>query len=123
MQHIGVDIIEILRIERAIQRWGDHFLRRVYTSREIRLCQKRYSSLAARFAAKEAVMKTLDAANMGVVFRDIEILANSNSRPVVQLWGSAKKLAAKRGISNIDISLSHSRENAIAVAITNTEKY
>jgi holo-[acyl-carrier protein] synthase len=117
MHHIGTDIIEISRIEKAIGRWGDRFLKRVYTVREIKLCRNNAASLAARFAGKEAVLKALNAPIRGIGFRDIEILADSNGRPVVQLLGPAKRQATKIGIINIDISLSHSRENAIAVAI------
>ena len=59
MHYIGIDIIEIARIERAMARWGEHFLHRVYTEPELRLCHKNPSPLAARFAGKEAVMKAL----------------------------------------------------------------
>lgn len=121
MQYIGTDIIEISRIEKAIGRWGDRFLKRVYTAREIKLCRNNAASLAARFAGKEAVLKALNVPIRGISYRDIEILADTNSRPVVQLRGSAKKLAAQTGITGIDISLSHSRENAIAAAIINTK--
>jgi holo-[acyl-carrier protein] synthase len=117
MQHIGTDIIEISRIEKAIGRWGNRFLRRVYTPHEIKLYQNHPASLATRFAAKEAVMKALDTPNRGIGFRDIEILATANGKPLVTLYGPAKKLAVKMGITNLDISLSHSRENAVAVAI------
>ena len=117
MHHIGTDIIEISRIEKAIRRWGAPFLRRIYTSHEIELYQKYPASLAVRFAAKEAVMKALDAANKGVGFRDIEILTELNGKPVVKLHGQAKKLAGSMGIDYLEVSLSHSRDNALAVAI------
>ncbi len=117
MQHIGTDIIEISRIEKVIERWGDRFLRRIYTSREIKLYKKHPASLAVRFAGKEAVMKALDTPNQGIGFRHIEIIASPNGKPVIQLHGPAKKLADRMGITNLEVSLSHSRENAIAVAI------
>ena len=120
MQHIGTDIIEISRIEKAIRRWGDRFLRRIYTNREIKLYQKHPSSLAARFAAKEAVIKALDASNRGISLRDIEVISSPNGKPVVQLHGPAKQLAAKLGITGFTVSLSHSRDNAIAMAIAET---
>jgi holo-[acyl-carrier-protein] synthase len=123
MQHIGTDIIEISRIEKAIRRWGDRFLHRVYTNREIKLYQKHPSSLAARFAAKEAVIKAFDASNRGVSLRDIEIISSTNGKPVVQLHGSAKQLATKLGITGFAVSLSHSRDNAIAVAIAATNEH
>jgi len=68
MQHIGIDIIEIPRIKKALDEWGEKFLRRVYTGREIELYQNQTPSLAARFAAKEAVMKALNTANRGISF-------------------------------------------------------
>lgn len=117
MQHIGTDIIEISRIEEAIERWGDRFLRRVYTTREIELYRKRPASLAARFAAKEAVMKALDTPNWGIGFRDIEVITGPKGKPIVEIHGPAKKLAGELHVINLDVSLSHSRDNAIAVAI------
>ena len=123
MQYIGTDIIEISRIEKAIRRWGDRFLLRIYTNREIKLYQKHPSSLAARFAAKEAVIKALDASNRGISLRDIEVISSPNGKPVVRLHGSAKKLAAKLGITDFAVSLSHSRDNAIAVAIAEPAGY
>lgn len=117
MQHIGIDIIEISRIEQAIRHWGDRFLQRVYTNREINLYRKKAASLAARFAAKEAVMKALDTGDKGIGFRDIEIISGPNGKPVVKLHGPAKRLATELGIVNLAVSLSHSRDNAAAVAI------
>ncbi len=120
MQHIGIDIIEISRIEQAIARWGDRFLKRVFTGREIELYRKHPSSLAARFAAKEAVMKALDAANKGIGFRDIEVLAGPSGKPLLQLYGSAQKLAAELGITDFTVSLSHSRSYAVAMTLATT---
>ena len=74
MQCIGVDIIEIARIEKAIARWGEHFLKRVYTEKEIELCQSRAASLAARFAAKEAAMKALGTDTKEVGWQEVETL-------------------------------------------------
>ena len=119
MQHIGIDIIEIPRIERAVRHWGSRFLRRVFTRREVNLCHDNCASLAARFAGKEAVMKALNTPLPVLSFRDIEILSDSSGRPVVHLHGPVKKLTAEMGISGIDVSLSHSRDNAVAMAITN----
>jgi holo-[acyl-carrier protein] synthase len=76
MQYIGIDIIEIDRIERAIARWGEQFLHRVYTDSELRLSRKKPSSLAARFAGKEAVIKALGTQTKGIGWRDIEILSD-----------------------------------------------
>ncbi len=115
MQHIGIDIIEIERIKRAITRRGENFLKRVYTGPELDLYRKKPSSLAARFAGKEAVIKTLQA--RGVDLKEIEILSEPDGRPQVKLSGRAQKQAAELGLAHLAISLSHSREYAIACAV------
>jgi holo-[acyl-carrier protein] synthase len=115
--HIGTDIIEIERIQGAIARWGERFLNRVYTEAELRVYGHRPHSLAASFAGKEAVMKLLGTGNRGVAWREIEILYHASGKPYVRLNGRAKIEAKKLGIKEIDVSLSHSREDAIAMAI------
>ena len=114
MQYVGVDIVEIARIERAIARRGDGFLRRIYTDLELKLCRGKPSSLAARFAAKEAVMKALDAKNKGVCWREIEILADSSGKPFVRLYNRAHNRARSLDLDSLIVSLSHSKEYAIA---------
>ncbi len=116
MQTMGLDIIEIHRIEQAIRRWGDHFLTRIYTEKELELCRKRLPSLAARFAGKEAVIKVLGASKKGFFWREIEILSAPSGQPVVRLYGKAKKMAFLLGLSDITVSLTHSKEYALAVA-------
>jgi len=116
---IGVDLIEIPRIAGAIERFGDRFLRRVYTEREIAKYRDRVSSLASRFAAKEAVMKVLGTGVRGVGWHDIEILSDERGKPVVFLHGRAAERAQAIGISSIAVSLSDSKENAVAVALGN----
>jgi len=117
MQYIGIDIIEISRIQNAVDDWDDKFLRRVYTEREIELFQSKISSLAVRFAAKEAVMKALNAADLSMGFRNIEVLAEPDGKPFIRLYGMADLQAQKLGIHEFAVSLSHSRENAVAVVI------
>ncbi len=114
MHSIGTDIIEISRIERAIARWGENFLRRVYTDLELSLYRGRPSSLAARFAAKEAVVKALNRP-AGITFRQIEVLSEPGGRPVVILHATAYDQAARMGLNSFTVSLSHSREYAIAM--------
>ncbi|MEE8174665.1 MAG: holo-ACP synthase, partial [Dehalococcoidia bacterium] len=97
MHYVGVDIIEIARIERAIARWGEHFLRRVYTEAELELSHNRAPALAVRFAAKEAVMKTLGTGLVGISWQEIEILSNSQGKPWVRLQGRAQSQAWKLG--------------------------
>jgi holo-[acyl-carrier protein] synthase len=117
MQYIGTDIIEISRIKNAVTNRGDRFLQRVFTGREIELYRDHLPSLAARFAAKEAVIKALDAANRGINFKDIEILAGPNGRPEIFLHGAALKLSHSLKIGRFAVSLSHSRNYAIAMVI------
>ena len=116
MNYIGIDIIEIDRIEEAIARWGEGFLRRVYTDPELRLYNKQPESLAARFAGKEAVIKALGMPGMGVAWREIEILSDSKGKPLLHLYGKAHHQANSLGLANLAISLSHSKEYAIAIA-------
>jgi holo-[acyl-carrier protein] synthase len=115
--HIGTDIIEIARIRQAIERYGDRFLKRVFTPDELRIYGRHAHSLAASFASKEAVMKLLGTGNRGVAWREIETLYHASGKPLIRLNGRAKKQAEALGIKEIDVSLSHSRDNAIATAI------
>jgi holo-[acyl-carrier protein] synthase len=118
--HIGTDIIEIERIRRAIARWRERFLGRVYTEAELKLYGHRWHSLAASFASKEAVMKMLGTGNRGVGWREIETLYHPSGKPFIKLSGRAKKVAEKLGIKEIDVSLAHSRDYATATAIGST---
>jgi len=113
---IGVDIIEIGRINRAISRWHDSFISRIYTQAELEGPHS-IPSLAARFAAKEAVMKALGTGIRGVGWRDIEILTNGDGAPVIRLYGRALQRSTEIGIAQFDISMSHSRKYAIAFVI------
>ena len=90
MHCIGIDIIEIARIERAIAQWGESFLHRIYTEPELKLCHKKPSSLAARFAGKEAVIKALGTRAKSIGWREIEILSDSSGKPLVHLYGKAQ---------------------------------
>lgn len=121
MQHcLGIDIVEITRIERIISRWGESFLKRVYTNSELELYRKKLTSLAVRFAAKEAVVKLLGAQTEGIAWKDIEILSSPGGKPLVYLYNKARNRAACLGLNGIAISLSHSRNCAIACAISDT---
>ena len=113
-QYIGVDIIEIDRIQKAIARWGEPFLQRVYTESELELYRNKPSSLAARFACKEAVMKLLGTGRNGINWREIETLSHPSGKPKVNLHGKAQIKANELGLKEIAVSLSHSKEHAIA---------
>ena len=113
----GIDIVEIYRIKQAIDEWGTRFTKRVYTDNEIEICQAQVEELAVRFAGKEAVMKALGTGMRGIAWRDIEILRNELGAPLVNLHGSAESKAGELAIFDLCISLSHSREYAIASVI------
>jgi holo-[acyl-carrier protein] synthase len=115
MHCIGVDIIEIARIERAVTRWGERFLKRIYTEKELELCRNRADSLAAHFAAKEAAMKALGSGT--VKWREVETLSGSSGQPLIYLHGKAQKRARQVGLKGLTISLSHCRDYAIASVI------
>lgn len=117
MQYIGVDIIEIRRIQEAIEQWGGRFLHRVYTERELVLCQDRAPSLAARFAGKEAAVKALGRTDRGIGWRDIEVLSEDGGRPGIRLHGRAAEVAAEIGLAGLRISLSHSQDHAVAFVV------
>ncbi len=119
MAEIGADIIEIARIAGAIDRFGERFLRRVYTEREIENYHDRIPSLATRFAAKEAVMKVLGTGYRGVGWHDIEILSSSRGKPMVVLHGRALARAEALGVRSVTVSLSDCKEYAMAVALGN----
>jgi holo-[acyl-carrier protein] synthase len=113
----GIDAIEIERIKGALDRFGERFLRRVYTEREAERYRNRPAELAARFAAKEAVMKALGTGVRGIRWRDIEIVSNRRGKPIVVLHETAARRAKLLGFTHIGISLTHSRTDAIAMVV------
>ncbi len=117
MHYVGVDIVAITRIERAIAYYGARFLRRVYTRAELELCRGHTSSLAARFAGKEAVIKALGGLTKGFRWREIEILSDPRGKPLVNLYGSMQDKADSLGLRNLAISLSDSDEYAVAFVV------
>jgi holo-[acyl-carrier protein] synthase len=115
---VGVDIIEIERVKSALQRFGERFLKRIYTPVEVAFCRGRAHELAARFAAKEAVMKALGTGARGLAWREIEVLPNRRGKPLVYLYGRALERARRIGVSAIEISLTHSRRLALASVVS-----
>jgi holo-[acyl-carrier protein] synthase len=118
---LGTDIIETVRIGQMIERHGELFLQRVFTEQEIRYCQRRKEAIqhyAGRWAAKEAVMKTLGTGfTKGVGFQDIEVSNRRSGQPAIKLRGSAQEVAKRMGIDEVLISISHCRAYATATAI------
>jgi holo-[acyl-carrier protein] synthase len=117
----GIDIAEVDRIGQSIERFGDRFLRRIYTAAEIRYCDSkanRVERYAGRFAAKEAAMKALGTGwNHGVRWRDCEVTRMPGGRPTMNFHGKAGEFAVRLGVKNIALSISHTEEQAIAQVI------
>jgi holo-[acyl-carrier protein] synthase len=117
----GIDIAEVPRIQQSIERFGDRFLQRIYTAGEIRYCDSkvnRAERYAARFAAKEAAMKALGTGwSHGVRWRDCEVVRLPSGRPTISFHGKAGEIAARLGVKNAALSLSHTAEQAIAQVI------
>jgi holo-[acyl-carrier protein] synthase len=113
----GIDLIEIARIERAATRHGDRFFRRFFTPQEIAYCEGRATSLAGRFAVKEAVAKALGTGIGDFNWTDIEIVCDGRGRPELQLHNRAKALAEQNGLYQWSISLSHTGTHAIGLAV------
>nr|WP_205664650.1 holo-ACP synthase [Ammonifex thiophilus] len=116
---IGTDIVAVARVKRALGRWGDRFLNRVFTPGERAMGLGRRDALcfwAGRFAAKEAVLKALGTGRQGISFREIEIVADGKGRPVVRLLGRAQLRAEELGVKEIWLSIAHEKGYAVAVA-------
>jgi holo-[acyl-carrier protein] synthase len=115
VQFVGVDIVEISRIEEAIASRGETFLKRIYTPAELECYHHKMPSLAARFSAKEAVIKALACKTLPMT--DIEVLSAPDGKPMLTLHRKAKERASELGLTALDISLSHSREYAVACVV------
>jgi holo-[acyl-carrier protein] synthase len=118
----GVDLIEIARVERAIESFGDRFLARVFTQNEILYCRGRVSELAARFAAKEAVSKALGVgmrtlARDGIYWKDVEVVGDRRGKPIVRLFGRAAERAEELGLTEWAVSLTHTKVHAMAFVV------
>ncbi len=115
---VGIDLIQVKRIEKAIGEWGEGFLKRIYTPEEIGYCQRRkekFTSFATRFAAKEAVRKALGGKRKR--WREVEVFNDEAGRPLVRLLGEAKEEAEGSGIKEVLLTLSHDEQYALAQAI------
>ncbi|MFZ5808615.1 MAG: holo-ACP synthase [Chloroflexota bacterium] len=113
----GVDLLEIQRLEVAVQRYGPRFLNRIFTPREQLDSADRIESLAVRFAAKEAVAKALGCGIGKVSWLDIEVLSAESRQPFLQLHGSALQESEQLHLTAWSISLSHTSEYAVAFVV------
>ncbi len=114
---VGVDIIEIARIQRTYNDFGERFLHRVFTERERDRYRGRVNELAARFAAKEATSKALGTGIIGIRWREMEVLPNRRGKPVLILHGRAAERARALGLTDFSVSLTHSRTDAMAFVV------
>ncbi|MCL4489801.1 MAG: holo-ACP synthase [Chloroflexi bacterium] len=120
MLQTGIDLVEVSRIQAVMTRYGDRFLLRVFTEDELAYCRGHAHALAARFAAKEAVSKALGVGihdQEGVGWREIRVVPNERGKPEVQLSGRAARRAEEIGLRTFALSLSHTRDHAIAVVV------
>ena len=121
---IGIDIIDIGRVEKIARR-TPRFLHRVFTDQELEYClQKKnpYPSLAARFAAKEAVRKLDQAFISGIRFQEIEVLIGENGKPYIALHGTALARSREKGLGTFSLSLAHAENQAIAAVLVLKER-
>ncbi|MGC9334169.1 MAG: holo-ACP synthase [Anaerolineae bacterium] len=119
---VGVDLVEMDRIARAVGRYGERFLARIYTPEELRHCRGRVPELAARFAAKEAVSKALGVgmnhlSTEGIGWREVEVLSDHRGKPLLRLSGRARQLADEQSLREWAISLTHERAYAMAFVV------
>ncbi len=113
----GVDLLEIARLREAAQRHGERFLARIFTPLEREQCGENYASLAARFAAKEAAAKALGTGLGVVAFTEIEVERGAAGEPRLRLWGKAQEIAQAQGLVHWAISLTHTKEYALASVV------
>ena len=124
MSHLatGVDLVDIERISRVIDRFGLHFLERVFTTQELDEVGDNVVSLAARFAAKESVAKALGTGIGDVGWKEIEIVRGPAREPSLSLHGAAQRLAEEQRLATWSISLSHTHTHAIAFVVALGER-
>ncbi|HET6514927.1 MAG TPA: holo-ACP synthase [Thermodesulfovibrionales bacterium] len=116
---VGIDIVEIERIRKAVDRWGEKFLRRIFTDREIAYCYERknpFPSLAVRFAAKEAFIKASGSETV-LPLTDIEVFNSVNGRPSIRARGRLEGFLTEHSLREVHVSLSHEREYGIAFVL------
>ncbi len=118
---LGVDIAEVHRVEAAMRRHGEAFLKRIFTPAEIAYCERhrnKYERFAGRFAAKEAAMKALGTGwGRGVRWLDIEVVRLPGGKPALQLRGRAEEFAKRLEVKNIAITITHTADTALALVV------
>ena len=123
---MGIDLVQLSRVEESLATFGDRFLRRVFTEGEIAYAtaapELTPARLAARLAAKEATVKALDLVEVGVGWREIEVTRGPSGAPALVLHGNARAAAEEAGTPSLSLSLSHEGDYATAVVISTTTR-
>lgn len=118
---IGIDLVENSRLEKIIEKWGSKFINRVFSEGEVQYCARHVQSsthYGARFAAKESFLKALGLGlGMGVNLRDVEVVHDQNGKPGLALCGGAKVEIEKRKITEVHLSLTHTKKYATAMVL------
>ncbi len=122
MINVGIDIIERERIQNVKIRYPKRILKKIFTQNEINYYRDRSPQLAARFAAKEAMMKALGTGIRGVGWKDVEVIRNRGQAPQIKLSGRGKKVGESIGLKNTSLSISHSKDYAVACVTIETSK-
>ena len=121
---IGIDLVKINRIENVIQKWGNKFVRRVFTPGEAEICDRKaspFSAFALRFAAKEAFSKALGLGmKNGIKWRDIEVFNDAGGKPGLMLHGTSSEICRRKGVTGIHLSLSDEGEYGTAMVALET---
>jgi holo-[acyl-carrier protein] synthase len=119
---VGIDLVRVSRIQQSLDRFGEHFLRRIFTEAEIAYATSAPAQmterLAVRFAAKEAALKVLRPADEGIGWRDIEVQRAPSGACTLMLHGAAHSLARSAGLSELAVSLSHEGDYATAIVVS-----
>ena len=117
----GIDLVKIERIEKIIMRWGDNFVFKIFTPLEREYCEKKkgnkFQSYAGKFAAKEALLKALGLGLRGANWKEIEVTNNQLGQPIISTSGKLKNIALAKGVNKYFISISHTKEYAIAQVV------
>jgi holo-[acyl-carrier protein] synthase len=119
---VGVDIVDISRLERSIAEYGERFINRVFTPGEIEYCERlarKGERYATRFAAKEAARKAIGAATpvKALVWREVEIISSTEGAPQLQFHGRAAELVKELRVARAHVSLSHGQDQAVAFVV------
>jgi holo-[acyl-carrier protein] synthase len=117
---VGIDLVDVKQVEDSVSVHGERYLHRVYSDQELSDSQARPERLAARFAAKEATMKALGRGDEGLGWTSITVVRGADGEPSIELTGEAARLAERRGMRSMSVSLTHERDHAAAVVVMET---